>query len=516
MKLRDLTHPLLFALLPAVSLLGHNIDEAPPSHALRPALLSLGLAAIALGAFRRLYRDLPRASAATSIFLILFFSYGHVYSGLVTQGTFDLFNRIGLVGHHEILAPTYAALLLLSVWAVSRLRQQLPTLTTLLTIMGAAAMAVPIVQIARHEIQLSRPWSASTPAAPVEASEAQPDIYYLIVDGYAREDVLRSIYRYDNRPFLEGLSSLGFYVAAEARSNYVQTSLSLASSLNLDYLGDLQPPLPTDGNDRTPLSRLIRWSAVRSLLEQRGYRIVGLPSGYRVTELENADFFLRAPIHATTTLERLAIETSALVLAQDLARSAGIPFTYPGYQAHRDRLLFTLEQLRQSPSIPGPKFVFAHIVLPHPPFVFDAQGEPTRQDQPFTLMDGDAFLGTNEEYLRGYRDQLTYLNGVLPGILRSLIEDSAEPPIILLQADHGPGSRLNWESAEETDLAERTSILSAYFLPGDAGGLLYPTITPVNSFRVVFDAFFGADYPLLPDRTYFSTWSEPYHDLPVP
>jgi hypothetical protein len=155
-------------------------------------------------------------------------------------------------------------------------------------------------------------------------------------------------------------------------------------------------------------------------------------------------------------------------------------------------------------------------VLPHPPFVFDAQGGPTRQDQPFTLMDGDAFLGTNDEYLRGYRDQLTYLNGVLPGILRSLIEDSAEPPIILLQADHGPGSRLNWSSAEETDLTERTSILSAYFLPGDAGGRLYPTITPVNSFRVVFDAYFGADYALLSDRTYFSTWDQPYQYLPVP
>jgi hypothetical protein len=131
-------------------------------------------------------------------------------------------------------------------------------------------------------------------------------------------------------------------------------------------------------------------------------------------------------------------------------------------------------------------------------------------------MDGDAFLGTNDEYLRGYRDQLTYLNGVLPGILRSLIEDSAEPPIILLQADHGPGSRLNWSSAEETDLTERTSILSAYFLPGDAGGRLYPTITPVNSFRVVFDAYFGADYALLSDRTYFSTWDQPYQYLPVP
>ncbi|MCJ7511954.1 MAG: hypothetical protein MUO23_03160 [Anaerolineales bacterium] len=516
MKPLNHAHVVAFALLPAVSLLGHNIDMAPPSHALRPALLSLLLMGISLALFNRLFRDLAKASALTSMLLILFFSYGHVYSGLVTEGTFRLFARAGLVGRHEILAPTWLALFLLAAWAISRMRQRVTTLSSALNVMAVAALAVPLMQIVLYEYQISQPWQEPPQTASANAPGDWPDIYYIVVDGYAGEDVLRSIYQYDNGPFLDKIADLGFLVAGQSRSNYMQTSLSLASSLNLEYIDTLQPALPSSGDDRAPLARLIRWSAVRRFLEDHGYRIVGLPSGYRVTELENADLYLRAPVGASTTLERLAIETSGLVLLKDLAAALGVRLSPPGYQAHRDRLLFTLDQLRQSPSIPGPKFVFAHIILPHPPFVFDADGAPVLQDRPFTLMDGDAFLGTPDDYLSGYRAQVSYLNSVLPDILRSLIEKSPRPPIIVLQADHGPGSRLDWHSAGQTDLTERTSILNAYYLAGEGSPLFYETITPVNSFRLVFDKVFHANYPFLEDRSYFSTWEQPYHFIAVP
>jgi hypothetical protein len=169
-----------------------------------------------------------------------------------------------------------------------------------------------------------------------------------------------------------------------------------------------------------------------------------------------------------------------------------------------------LEQLQQVASIPGPKFVFTHLLIPHPPFVFDAQGGPLVPRYPFTLLDGDAFLGTHEEYLHGYRDQVQYVNQVMEQVLGAILRESARPPVIVIHGDHGPGSGLDWESAEGTDLRERSSILSAYLLPGAPAGTVYPSITPVNSFRLVLNHYFGTALELLPDRSYFSTWQQPY------
>jgi hypothetical protein len=45
----------------------------------------------------------------------------------------------------------------------------------------------------------------------------------------------------------------------------------------------------------------------------------------------------------------------------------------------------------------------------------------------------------------------------------------------------------------------------AYYFPGkDVSELAYPTMTPVNSFRLVFNTYFGGNFPLLEDTSYFS------------
>jgi hypothetical protein len=92
--------------------------------------------------------------------------------------------------------------------------------------------------------------------------------------------------------------------------------------------------------------------------------------------------------------------------------------------------------------------------------------------------------------VEGYVDSVKYINSRMLPILRTLIEDSDVPPIIVLEGDHG----LNDEN--------RTQNLSAYFLPGDGSQDLYGNITPVNSFRVIFNHYFGAKYELLPDETF--------------
>ena len=513
-----LVHPLLFALLPIVSLLSYNINDAPPVHALRPAILAILGAALLWMLLKRLTRDGQTASLITSITLTLFFSYGHVYLGLLGESTSGIFRGLGLVGRPLYLAATWLFLLALAIFAILRARRLRRVMTQAFLLMASVALAFPLGQIVLHEIQLSRPWNAEPLAIAPEgspSSQTPPDIYLFILDGYGRADILQEIFGFDNSPFLARLEALGFQVADQARSNYTQTGLSLASMLNMTYLDALSPPIPPDSFDRTPLARLVRWSELRSFLEGQGYTIVAMPSGYRLTELDNADVFQREPLGAATTLERLAFETSALVTLQDLARSTGRPALLPGYRAHRDRINFVAAQLKRVPSIPGPKFVFAHLLIPHPPFVFDARGDPVAQRYPFTLMDGDAFPGTQEEYVRGYRDQVIYVNQLMEELVSTILQASARPPVIVIHGDHGPGSRLDWQSAAGTDLRERSAILSAYYLPGAPEGTVYESVTPVNSFRLVLNLYFDANLGLLPDRSLYSTWQQPYSFISI-
>lgn len=85
----------------------------------------------------------------------------------------------------------------------------------------------------------------------------------------------------------------------------------------------------------------------------------------------------------------------------------------------------------------GEYFVFAHIISPHPPFVFGTNNERLNPCWEFTLQDGDAFPGTQEEYIAGYLGQIAYLNKLLQATTAQILRDPEHPPVIILYGDHG-------------------------------------------------------------------------------
>jgi hypothetical protein len=161
------------------------------------------------------------------------------------------------------------------------------------------------------------------------------------------------------------------------------------------------------------------------------------------------------------------------------------------FESHINRQLFILDQLPRLASIPGPKFVFAHILIPHLPFVFKPDGG-IQTDTGFYSKDN--FSPIDEEHIvNGYIDQIQFVNARMIPILQTIIDQSDLPPIIILMGDHG----LNKDN--------RLLNLSAYYLPDNGEQALYPTITPVNSFRLIFDNYFNTDYGLLQDISYSKT-----------
>ena len=186
---------------------------------------------------------------------------------------------------------------------------------------------------------------------------------------------------------------------------------------------------------------------------------------------------------------------------------------------HIATLRYLFDHLGESARLESPHFVFAHVIAPHPPFVFDSSGNEIPPNRTFAFEDGNHFLkigGTREEYLEGYTGQLSFVNDQIEAIVDDLLaSESSRPAIIILQADHGPGMLLDWEHPDNTYFKERVAILNAVYLPeGDSAGL-YDEMTPVNTFRLILNRYFRTDFELLEDESYYSTWHRPYQFIRV-
>lgn len=113
--------------------------------------------------------------------------------------------------------------------------------------------------------------------------------------------------------------------------------------------------------------------------------------------------------------------------------------------------------------MPRPKFVFAHILAPHPPFIFGENGEAAKHGD-CNGLDGSLFKGTAEDYRNGYPKQMAYISKKIQEAVDEILAKSNPPPIIIIQGDHGSSMLLDWESPKNSCLRERTSILNAYYI----------------------------------------------------
>lgn len=498
-------HPLLWALFPPLALLGNNISQVPPGDAVRTILASVVLCSLTWVILRLVMRSWGKAAVVTTAFMVLFFSYGHIYH-LVEDISLSGMN----IGRHRFLAPVFIAILgLVFIWALRR--KDISGLTSALNILGLLMLVLPVYQITSYEVKTSRALAGTpqenlvsqTASLKVPSGEQPPDIYYIILDSYTRADALSTHLSYDNQPFLSALEDRGFYVAGCSQSNYSYTALSLASSLNFSYVQELSPDFTPSNRDETDIYPFLFNNAVVYTLRQLGYKFVAFESGYSPTEITNADSYYSQESDLLGILledginpfEAMQLNSSAGMFVYEI--SPHLPLRVQqflsmdtAYVVHRNRILYTLNRLERLGSVAGPKFVFVHILAPHNPFVFGANGEYIKRQTPFTLND-DRDVVMLQDYTAGYDAQVTYLNQRVLAVVDALIRDSARAPVIILQGDHGVPRLPGWND----------TILNAYYLPGAGSSLLYPSISPVNTFRVLFDTYFAGQLPLLPDQS---------------
>ncbi|MBI3946999.1 MAG: hypothetical protein HY321_13830 [Armatimonadetes bacterium] len=483
-------HPLLFAVFPVLSLAARNVRQVQFDGTLVKLLALFILVGGGLFVVLRLaLRDAHRAGLGASLLVLLFVSYGHLHAGVSAAMGIGASRTGALVVSMLILALAGRAILLT--------RRDLRRVTAVANAAALFLVIQPAYLLGACALQRQH-YATAAGAAPVAAARSvapgpDADIYYIILDRFASASVLRESYGFDNSEFVRDLRAQGLYVADPAFANYLKTAQSLASSLNMRHLTPLAQAVGEDSNDWAPVHAMLRDHEVGRFLKTRGYTYIHLGSSFEATENNP---------HADVNLHGGSVWSSFFVQSlteQTMARAFGFgtgPITFR--DQHLAAARFQIESLARIAKDPRRTFTFAHILMPHRPYVVDHTGRVV----PFEVL-----MERSEQ--ENYVEQLRYTATAATRLVRQILATSPEPPIILLQSDEGPFPHryfkdeegFNWRGATPAELREKLGILSAYYLPGGRRGL-YPTITPVNSFRVVLNRYFGAELPLLPDRSY--------------
>jgi hypothetical protein len=498
-------HPLMLAAFPVVALYAYNAQELPLSALLVPLVVALAVASLLQLSTWLFCKSVNKAGIIVSLFLVLLLSTGYL---------FNLRAWLGASG------PYIAGLLLVAIWVllfpylvylIVRTRKTLRNPTIILNVATVLMVVVSLFTIGANEFRRLRSEQecmASDATVDLRVSEGQelPDIYYIILDRYAGAATLAETYSLPNGDFLDYLTGKGFYVASESSANYVRTSESLASSLNMEYIDYMDEK----SNDLLPMSERIENNALQRSLKTAGYQFINVGSWWGPTRRnENADMNIN---YCTRTSE---FDESLLTMTMPYYVSAAAGLVDDARMRQWKRTQFEFDELAEIPNMEEPTFTFAHILSPHVPYVFDSDGSFLLPEQANTRSD-----------IESYRNQLVATNNMVKTLVDRLLKDSDVAPIIILQADEGPyperydaGVRaFNWGEATDGEIQQKFRILNAYYLPGVdyTETELSPSITPVNSFRLVFDLYFATNLGLLPDKSYaYVDYSHPYQFLDV-
>jgi len=506
----QIVHPFLFAVFPILALYAHNIDQTSFESLLWPLMIVLLFAAGLFMLLRYCLSDAGKSGLIVSLIMVLFFTYGHIHAQILEwiskyffyKADFKVINYAARadIAIHILLLILFIVILKKLITIVRkktfsiRVTHYLNTVSLFLIVINLSYIIFYTAKAEKYEYR----HDSRVKTSYIRETSQKPDIYYIILDGYARGDILKEFYGFDNSEFLDYLRRKGFFIADKSYSNYAWTFLSLPSSLNLKYINYLSDTAGKLSNDLRIPYEMIKNNYAANFLKKRGYLFVHFNSTWGAT-LRNryADvqvsykkgLFNDEFIRVLTKTTILKVIDSFII--ENLA------------EVH----LNAFRKLEEIPEIKEPTFTFVHMILPHHPYIFDRHGNikspPTMLNQ-FTLGKWEM----KDEYI----DQLIFVNKKTEEVIGKIIERSEIPPIIIIQSDHGP-QILTANTGVKEYVRARMSILNAYYLPEGGNKMLYHSISPVNTFRVVFNYYFQSEFELLEDNAYFSKMEQPYNFL---
>jgi hypothetical protein len=497
-------HPILLGLYPVLALYVFNRNEIVFPAIRQAVITAFVIIVIVIAAFLLIFRSWHKAAVSASFTLLVFFSYGHIFDLIKTITIFD-----GPIGH-RIFFPIWIFLFVVGQIILVQMKNPVG-LNRILDSISLFLMMFLSIQLLSGFIQTKvaerefLQWEV-TNQKPSLKSVADRDVYYILVDAYSRSDLLLRGVHLDTRDFLDALNDLGFYIPECTQSNYDSTLQSLISSLNMDYLDTLGIDYFAD---TASVQSYLQSNLVMKRFKAMGYSTVAFKGLYPWMEQEDVTYYYDYFQNDSGLGGQAALNFQYLFLRTTLVRpliqvlendqnvrlpsflDMWIPATdtlnsrnYRQYQ----QSVYALDSLQKLPDLPENKFVYAHLFVTHQPFVF--------------YPDGRFHPNLSQDYY-AYRDQVVFLNQRLLEIVNDILAKSDPEPIIVIQGDHS-----------YFDGANRVKVINAYYFPDGGEKALYPTVTPVNTFRLIFNTYYGGQYPLLPDVSRYAVEGKDLQEAP--
>lgn len=480
---------LLFPTFTVLVLAANNLGQIDLLVILKPLLYSNIISLLIFLIGWPIFKQPARAGLFSFSLMLFSLTYGHFYNFMEHR----YIGQWEIGTHFYLLFVSCVLFFGLTFLLLFKIKNRMP-LTFILNIVLLIMVLLQIIIIANHEFRSYLAEKKTTKELRAtflqpDPGQSLPDIYFIILDKYGRSDAIEDQYDYDNSAFIKQLEDLGFWVPECARSNYAFTVMTLSSQLNMAYVEDL-----TEDPSLKSTKALIKNNIVHQAFEEIGYTTIAFDMGYSWGNMKSFDYyFSKYPENIDTwsidPFELLYIKSTIGILLFEDKVEIGQKATLSELEQKAQRTNLILDVLPEIPEITGPKFVHAHIVCPHPPYLFNPDGSINPEAE-----EVDPFVG--------YRSQLEYIEPRIIDVVSEIINNSKNPPIIIIEGDHAFGHKYV------------TSVLLALYLPEKGAAELDDHMTLINVFPHILNTYFNTDIDYLPDLSYTHTenW---YESIPI-
>ena len=506
-KIKEVLFVLVLAIYPVSYLYQMNSDKLLFKQTLLPFFIVTGSALLLFILlkgivilnirFKNVYLIVPLLS-------ILFFTYGNIFTLLSNQPF------IGPFVKNRYMLPLYLFISIFLIYTIHSIRQKIVirVLLNFLVLLNLIPFAnIFLSSFYKRDIKVKQ--ENIFPKSPKLFVDHDPDIYFIILDMYPSNEVLMKYWNFDNSNFINELKKQGFQIFGESKSNYPRTYLALNSVLNMKYIhqkNGVQLPNLT----KEYLGNTLQQNQVSIYLKNRGYNYYVFEGGIfpEILHKGQQDYFLKADTRSSNINYQTTPDNDFFLLF--INNSIIFPFADKiqsiSSNIYRKRIYYTLNKLPDLGKQPVKKFVVAHIMCPHSPYIFGENGEKVFVDE------------NSPHRKKAFLHQLKFINKQVLRSLNLLVNsNNSRNKVIVLQGDHGTREiSPNGKFSLNEDWAQAYyGNLNAIYSSKDAKNSSYSYVAPVNTFRQIFNIEFGENFTILPDKKYYTDYNFPllFHPL---
>ena len=507
-------HPFLIAFFPIIAVYSVNIGLIQLEQFIFPTLIIVGGAFLFFLCLKYVLKNAKKAALIVTLAFIIFFSFGHVYNMLnqVSIGDIDL-------GSNRILLPIFVISFGIGSFLIVRTKRTLDNATSIVNTISVVFITVIVAMVGIEAFGCDECLIQQTYSLGIfsderidspfyfedhsfSISDSFTNVYYIILDGYPRNDVIKKHLNFDNSEFTNFLKQHGFHVAENSHANYSLSSTSIPATMNMNYINFLADEFGEDSRNYNPLlGKDFGLYADNQVI--KNFKSMG----YKIAKIGSVPMYLHEMPLADLSLCYKSIHLMDNRLFDTVGRTSMLGYLMERWSEDMQRqiILCAFEELPKISSYyEEPVFVWSHIMLPHFPLIFGPNGEPITPGSPLLVMNNPEFTKSDWNVKQQFLQQLQFANKKSTELVDKILEKD-ERSIIIIQSDHGSGFDTNLHDPTYDDLIQKLSNFNAIYFPDEKPReILMNDQTNVNTFRIVFNSYFGSDYDILEDRIYWN------------